>query len=368
MEIEVGGNFCEELTKGNQRIEDSERVLWFDTGRSAIRCLLDLLGDRIERVMLPQYVCESMLKPFIEKRYQIIYYPINTNFQLIREDFEQLLKAESPQLVLVQAYFGVDTLCEDRAFLKELSSQGIIVVEDITHSLLADYWRSGADYMVGSLRKWCSIPDGGVLIKESNNGKEHQRVGLHLEENSKFLDTRLAAQNEKRKFLGTEDQLSDKGKFISLFDKSESILDEQKKYYTMSVYTRERIISVDWQGMSNVRRANYCILEEALENTDGIEICFPHLKSNTVPLYFPVFIDKAKRNFLRNSMREQDILLPVIWPVSSFLNNRISMTVAKIYDEILAVPCDQRYTAEEMYFVGDKIKQKIRERRYDEII
>ena len=46
--------------------------------------------------------------------------------------------------------------------------QGIIIVEDITHSLLSDCWQSCADYMVGSLRKWCAIPDGGILIKTTD--------------------------------------------------------------------------------------------------------------------------------------------------------------------------------------------------------
>ena len=63
MEREIGGNFCEEILKCDKKLEDNERIIWFDTGRSAIRFLLDRLGNKIKRVLLPQYACESPPTP-----------------------------------------------------------------------------------------------------------------------------------------------------------------------------------------------------------------------------------------------------------------------------------------------------------------
>ncbi len=360
MKKEIGGNFCEELLKSNRILQDSKRILFLDSGRSAIRYLLDLLTDKIKRVMLPQYVCESVLIPFVEKQYQITYYPVDEKLQLLREDFEQLLQTKNPQLVLVQSYFGFDTLNKDRIFLKELSRQGIIVVEDITHSLLSECWQPCADYMIGSLRKWCAIPDGGVLIKTSDKKEENVFQTLQQEENIEFLSVRLSAQEEKRKFMsGTEDRSSDKNDFISLFDKSESILNSQSRYYTMSKYTRERIISVDWKRIAHKRKENYCALRDSLKSISGMEIVFPHISDNTVPLYFPVFVDRSKRDSVRYSMRKNNILLPVIWPVPSFLTNSLRVEVKKIYGEILAIPCDQRYTKQEMRFIADRIRRQM---------
>lgn len=361
MKKEIGGNFCEELLISNRTLRDSKRMFFFDSGRSAIRYLLDLLKDKIKSVMLPQYVCESVLIPFVEKQYQITYYPVDTKLQLIRDDFEQLLQAQNPQLVLVQSYFGFDTLNKDRTFLKELSRKGIIVVEDITHILLSDGWRPCADYMIGSLRKWCAIPDGGILIKQCDAEDKNVFQTLRQEENIEFLSVRLSAQEGKRKFLsGTEDRSSDKNVFISLFDKSESILNRQSRYYTMSNYTRERIISVDWKQIAHKRKENYCVLRDVLKSISGIEIVFPHISDNTVPLYFPVFVDRSKRDSVRYSMRKNNILLPVIWPVPSFLTNNLMVEVKRIYEEILAIPCDQRYAEQEMCFIADNIRKQMR--------
>lgn len=360
MKKEIGGNFCEKLLKSNRILQDSKRIIFLDSGRSAIRYLLDLLKDKIKRVMLPQYVCESVLIPFVEKKYQITYYPVDEKLQLLREDFEQLIEAKNPQLVLVQSYFGFDTLNEERTFLKKLSRQGVTVVEDITHILLSECWKPCADYMIGSLRKWCAIPDGGILIKTSDKEEENAFQTLQQEENIEFLSVRLSAQEEKRKFMGgTENRSSDKNVFISLFDESESILDRQSRYYTMSKYTRERIISVDWKRIAHKRKENYCVLRDSLKGISGIEIIFPHISDNTVPLYFPVLMDGNKRDSIRYSMRKNNILLPVIWPVPSFLTNSLVVEVKRIYDEILAIPCDQRYTKQEMRFIADKIRRQM---------
>ncbi len=360
MEREIGGNFCEEILKCDKKLEDNERIIWFDTGRSAIRFLLDRLGNKIKRVLLPQYACESVLKLFMERGYKIIYYPVDRKFQLLEQNFEQLIEIEKPQVVLVQSYFGFDTLYKDRPFLKQLRRKGIIIIEDITHSLFSKCLQSCSDYMVGSLRKWCSIPDGGFLIRSSDIHEKKEFIFLHKKENCDFLDLRLAAQMEKRKyFLRKENCSTDKNIFIFFYEKSENFLDKQNEYYTMSEYTRERFASIDWQEIANQRKSNYCTLKDCLGNIDEIKIIFSNIPYNVVPLYFPVFVDRNMRDSLRHSMREMNILLPVIWPRPSALNDSLTIEVEMIYDEILAIPCDQRYTEQTMSFIADEIKKQI---------
>ena len=56
-------------------------------------------------------------------------------------------------------------------------------------------------------------------------------------------------------------------------------------------------------------------------------------------------------------MRKKEIFLPIIWPMSPILQDKCSKSVQKIYNEILAIPCDQRYTEQEMMFVAYEIIQ-----------
>lgn len=44
---EFGSNFCEELSKHSETLKDKENIIFFDTGRSALRFLLDNLVHNI---------------------------------------------------------------------------------------------------------------------------------------------------------------------------------------------------------------------------------------------------------------------------------------------------------------------------------
>ena len=348
---EFGSNFCEELSKHSETLKDKENIIFFDTGRSALRFLLDNLVHNIERVMLPQYICESVLKVFRERKYQITFYSVNEQMELCRNSFENMIDTEKPQLILIQTYFGFDTLCKDRVFLEKLRRRGIIIIEDVTHRILSDNLGTCSDFLIGSNPKWCAIPDGGFLVKLD---KTNFFQPLRMKENTTFVAKRIAAQIEKHAYL--ENGSGDK-KFIPLFEESEILLDEQKNYYSMSEYTRERILAVQWKQIAVKRYENYCILNCILKNVQGMEIIYSHIPCDVVPLYFPVYVKSNMRDPFRSYMRKKEIFLPIIWPMSPILQDKCSKSVQKIYNEILAIPCDQRYTEQEMMFVAYEIIQ-----------
>lgn len=355
MQKEYGSNFCEELNKGADRLEDGHGKIFFDSGRSALRYLLDALGTEIKSVMLPQYNCESVFEPFIKRAYEINYYPLDRNLRPCAGEFERLVRKVNPQLILVQSYFGFDTLAGERDFLAGLREQGVIVVEDITHRLFMTGVTECSDYRFASLRKWCQIPDGGVLLGLDKNNTPG---GGGLKENTPFVDMRLEAQRLKRAFIACETEQTDKS-FIALYYESERILDSQEGCYTMSSYTRDRITALDCDGIILRRRDNYSALNEALSRAEGLEKVFDGLDGNAVPLYFPIYIKNGARDELRMRMRRKNIFLPVIWPVPPMLKD-ISGAVSDIYDMILAVPCDQRYSREEMMYIAGEIKSELK--------
>lgn len=355
MQKEYGSNFCEELQKSGGLLEDSDGRLFFDSGRSALRYLLDFLGARIERVLLPQYDCESVLEPFIERNYRISYYPVDRYFRPCGKELRRLVEKEKPQLILVQAYFGFDTLADERDFLADIRKQGVTVIEDITHSLFLSSLKDCSDYRFASLRKWCAIPDGGILLGPQ---KHFPSVSPGMRENTEFVTERIEAQRQKREYFARGDGEAPKG-FIALYDRSEALLDIQKNYYTMSLYTRERIASLEREKIISSRRSCYDVLKGALSRVPYIEIIYPDLPENAVPLYFPVYISPDKRDRLRLRMREKGIFLPVIWPLPTVLGETVSDGVRDIYNKILAIPCDQRYTGKDMRFIADVIKQEI---------
>ena len=47
-------------------------------------------------------------------------------------------------------------------------------------------------------------------------------------------------------------------------------------------------------------------------------------------------------------LAENKIYAPIIWPKSDLCNNSINLEVDWIYRNILSIPCDQRYSMEDM--------------------
>lgn len=359
---EWGSNFCEEIGIAENCLYDEKQKLYFDTGRSALRYLLHYLKVERKRVLLPQYICESVITPFKEMMEISAFYPVTPEFEIKQNIFEKYIQEFKPEIVFVQSCFGFDTLNGIRDYLNKLREKGMVVIEDITHSIFSYNWTDCSDYKIGSLRKWCSIPDGGVLVccDKSRHGSFPRE---ELQENTLYVRMRLEAQKRKRLYLSeTRQETEDlKGRFISLFDKSEEILDKQETYFTMSAYTRERIKSVHWAEIAQRRRENYDFIEAYIYDIPDIEPVGLRLEENTVPLYYPIYVRNNKRHAIRLKMKQYNIMLPVIWPLPSELQNTLDFQVKEIYDGILAIPCDQRYDREDMELIIKRLKECMEE-------
>ena len=353
---EFGSNFCELIEECNLYLDDSEYVKYFDSGRSAIRYLLDKLNTQVYTVLLPQYICESEIEPFIQNGYKIFFYPVNKKFEIVKKEFEKMIEYAKPHLVVVQSYFGADSLNNIRNYLGKLQRTGILIVEDITHSVFASYKREGADYLVGSLRKWHAIPDGGVLAAISSKAQKLKLIEK-LNENDEYLKLRLEAQAQKRRYLDVENEVLEmKEKFIELFEKSESILNQQRFYYSMSNYTRKRMLGIDWDKIKKRRRDNYLELKKKLGYISEIEVVDVILDEDVIPLYCPIYVRGDYRDDLRKKLRSKGIFLPIIWPEPRVVKECVDIEVSWIYEHILAIPCDQRYDSEDMRNIVEQIR------------
>lgn len=351
---EIGSNYCETIEISTEYLEDNQQTYFFDSGRSAINVVLESMPKIKRKVVLPRYTCESVIKPFIRHNFEIRYYKVNRNFEIDEDEFAYLIENFKPDIVYVHSYFGLDTFTNVKETMNNLYMQNIIVIEDVTHNMFSNNEHINADFYVGSMRKWCSLPDAGVLRVASDKAKRIMKDIIVSNENKEFLETRIRAQREKELYFANADNASQKD-FIEAFDKSESILDNQKDTFTMSKYSRMRVNSIDWEQLKKARRDNYKYLVSILQDIEEIEIIAQEIDDNIVPLYCPVYITD-KRNDLRVYARERNVMLPVIWPIPSGLNQCLDEEDLEIYNHILAIPCDQRYSNNDMERIGTVLK------------
>ncbi|NLJ80290.1 MAG: hypothetical protein GX335_04625 [Firmicutes bacterium] len=320
------------------------------TGRSAISYVLDHIVSSKKTALLPPFTCYSVIEPFLNAGYEIHFYEIDERLECNAHHLTKLVKEQDPSVVLFHSYFGFNTLKSVRETVKLIRDMGVVVIEDITQTLYSKYNRLSADFYIGSFRKWGPHPDGGFAVSTSVTFKyKPEHVDLKLEE------AKLKALHAK--YLYMCEGKGEKTYFLQLFREAEEILKSQRGYYAMSEVSRKVQDNLHINTLRKTRKQNYQqLLEIAEDVNDLVEPVFGSLPPEITPLYFPVYV-KGNRKVLQRLLAEQDIYCPIIWSKPKYCCGRVSETVNQIYDSILAIPCDQRYGANEMNRIGEVLFQ-----------
>lgn len=346
---EIGGNFHlppDDLIekKGIQLekkyIDGEKDIAYTSSGRGAISLVLNQIACFKHRALLPLYTCESVILPFLKKGFDVSYYDCNMDLSVNENSFYKKLTTFDPDLVFIHTYFGFDTIYNIRPKYHELRKK-VLIIEDITHSLYSEFPKEGANYYIASLRKWFALPDGAVAIsteKKFYNSKS----GIHeklVKQNIEAI--RLKYQYTKNLNVGVKE------KFRELFYASEDLLDRDCDFYSMSDISKTILSKVDEKGLYKSRRRNYLFLHKHILNNPQLIPVFKRLPDNVVPLYLPVYVN-GDRSQLQKYLAEREIYCPVHWPVPSECKGEMTEKSKKIYNNILSIPCDQRYNLKDM--------------------
>ena len=203
---------------------------WLSTGRSATRFILDTIErhhNTNKVVVLPPFTCHTVIEPFIERRYEIFAYNINKTFSASAEDIINVARKHRAGVILFHRYFGFDTANNIDDMVEKARAEGIVTIEDCTQILYSSFRKSDSDYKVGSIRKWCGVPDGGFAVC---------RVGEFINK-PKDIDLQLQGAKSKAAMLKYDyivNGIGEKRDFLDCFQNAENILDAQNRYYKIS--------------------------------------------------------------------------------------------------------------------------------------
>lgn len=331
---EIGSNFwLEDLKDRNPSKMNYQGCVLLDSGRSAIRLALknEYFSRRV--ALLPRYICQSVIDAF--ESFEVFFYDIGKDLSVCKSLFREIVNQIKPSVILTMPYFGFTT---DKNIEKELSDckdNGIILINDITQALFLG--NNGiADYTVASLRKWFPIPDGGFLRSEKN-------IKLRSVNPQPSLSStiRLEAMSEKRKDVyGT--QTIDKNKYFDLFDKAENTLDTQNEVHYISDTSKDILARLNYAEIALKRKENFNYLYDGLK--DVISPIFPKSEKE-VALFFPMYVQDNL--LLKKYLTINNIFLPILWPKHKQWEDN-SQDVKFIFNHIICVPCDQRYSKDNM--------------------
>lgn len=316
----------------------SESAFTF-SGRTAIEVALrDAMKNKhIKKAYVPSYCCVSMLQSFLDNDVKYEFYDVSVKNGKIVYGID---KNQDCDLILFMRYFSMKS-DDISAVLAEMKSRGVVVVEDITHSLLDDVQSlSVSDYLVASLRKWFAVPTGGWVAKTSGT----LSVKPDLDSNHTVVE-KLNGMDMKYHYMLREN--IDKEEFLKMNSKFDNDLIHVDRMLKLDDTSLRILGGSDVESIKAQRRENAMLLEQLLSDIPAIQL--PEIDFNvSTPLFYPIFLNTEDRNSLRQFLISNGMYCPVHWP-------EVMGADAGIRQNELSLICDQRYTEKDMKALSECI-------------
>lgn len=323
-----------ERTKGKVTTEKYMGAYCLRSGRDALKAIAREYEPRT--VYLPALSCDSMIFPFEMYGHDIRFYQYKKDYSV---DIDSLKDCKENTLFLYMNYFGLPAISDTE--LECLRAKGnIIFIEDRTHTFI---WGNNScfrpDYVIVSLRKWLAIPDGALLWGNISKSLDHD---------TSFSSTRLQAQCMRHSFLQNGDE-NLKATYRKVFSSVSEIMDQDGPS-AMSAYSYAIITETDWEGIRLTRKKNAEALISILQSCPAIHFIQEKIGYSDLYVAFTV----QNRDTVQKKLSEKGIFNTIIWPLGE--EQRALCDVAKTTEHsMLAAPCDQRYTVEDMKYIGQEI-------------
>lgn len=306
----IGGFFELEFPPAKEVLYPDARA--FQSGRAAFLALLR--AGRPRRVWMPYYICSTMLDSLRQADIDVAFYHIDRHFYLAED-----IRLKDREWLVYVNYFGIRTgyarsllTCFDPASLVIDSSQALF---SPPLDCLATVY---------SPRKFLGVPDGGWLVSSLPVAEPDLMDDGSFERSVSLL---------KRAAFSPEDAYAD-------HQKAERILFHQEPK-RMSSLTRRMLSGIDYQEICRIRNSNFAYLHAQLSHLNALSLDPVDIDG---ALCYPLFTQKAG---LRDFLIKQRIFVPTYWKDVLELVSPSDLET-HLVQELIPLPCDQRYGEQEL--------------------
>lgn len=325
------------LESANEKLPwDSETTTYVGSGRQALAAASRALWEAgYRKIHLPEYLCDSMVEPFLSAEWTVCPLPVTSNLEV-----EPAAVAGLTQTAILNApYFGRSNHPELEAALRSARDAGSVVIADETHRVF-DAPVAEADVRVASLRKLLPVFDGGYVVGIPWDA-------IHLGP----ADEDLATQRQsamQRKSSNLSKGASD-GSHLDALRRTESGLANRLAPAALSALSHRLLERLDLTSMRSRRRDNATALADALSPHVGFRILNPP-ESGCTPSH--LVLELPDPYALRTYLASHEIYCPVHWPPSELVD-----TSQPWPQRFISLPVDHRYVAADMHRLAHLVHQ-----------
>lgn len=337
----IGGEFpiaVTDVLNAEGRHSVTPDVYTYSSGRAALYQILNFLKQEkgIARVLLPDYLCSSVLVPIKALGLEFAFYQIDECLELEQDSLSKLYREQT--VILLINYFGLKNLEGQIGTIRSIDERAIIIEDDVQAYFEFLKPLGDVDFKFTSLRKTFAIPDGG-LVKTKHNMPV-------VDKPNTFGQYKAAASLLKSM---REGNFNDKI-YLEMFEKGESLIDEEIEC-SMSRIAEKLYCFVNDEHVKVRRLNNAYYLLDKLEKL-GINPILP-LIDDHVPLFIPITLEN--RDIVRKALFLKEVFCPVHWPLDGMDFKRGKLMAEKE----LSIIIDQRYGRKEMDEIIDVLKDNL---------
>lgn len=342
----IGGEFWFDNRIINNSTNNLNKVnsVLLNGGQSAIEFILqDINLIETEYVLMPSFLCPTILFKFIKRNINILYYEIKEDLSINIESVTELIEKFNVKVVFFINYFGFYHNNSTIAYLKSLKENGLILIEDAVQMLWFDRLNKFiGNYVFNSYRKF--FPADGSLVL-CNEPSTFNII------NDEYYNLIAKARINKTEYI-----LNDKGKeedFLNKFQEAEEWYYRRNTINEIDIESKDFLSHVNYPLIVEQRINNYNYLYDNLSESKKAKLLFNKKQiEDNVPLALPLVINH--RDFVRKELRKYNIYCPVHWDITEevwAVNFPNSLELSK---SILSIPIDWRYNENDMDYFLEK--------------
>lgn len=304
---EIGGYFGLEQFAGNTYYDN---LIPVNSGRNAL--LYILKAKQVRKLYIPRFLCDSVSKLCKREGYAFEEYSISRSFL---PEFSKEL--EDGEYLYIVNYYGQISNTQISSLKEQF---GRIIVDNVQAFFQKPV--SGVD-TVYSCRKFFGVPDGGYVATDAML-EDHLQQDISKDRMVHILGRYEGTASEYYSYHKENDR---------------SFVETPLRY--MSELTRNLLRGIDYEYVRSKRNANYAILAHALDEINKLQLAPPD-----GPYCYPFYCEDGMR--IKKELAAQKIYVPTLWPNVLDLEASLEKDFA---ENILPLPCDQRYGAEDMEII-----------------
>ena len=285
---------------------------------SARNALVYLLKARhIKKLYIPRYLCDSVSAACAQHGCHYTYYSIGYDFLPVLES-----PADDTWVYLVN-YYGILT----NDIIQQLHQKYPRLIVDNVQAFFQPPV-PGVDTLY-SCRKYFGVPDGAYL---STDARLDEPLPLDV------------SMDRMQHILGRFEHTG--AAFYNVFQKNDEQFDTLP-LRQMSLLTQNLLGAIDYTAVRHRRNENYAVLAQALEPFNSLPVCRPD-----GPYCYPFYCKNGMQ--IKKTLSGKKIYVPTLWPELLSLDECAEKDMA---ENILPLPCDQRYTPQDMQLVIQEVMQ-----------